>query len=64
MVLHAFESSNPVVVVVSDTDILLLLIYAYSKVQFKTGGIYSAKWFMKIDNERYVNIKLMWFLCA
>ena len=46
-------------VVASDTGILLLLIYAYSEVQFKTGGIYSANWFIKIDNERYVNIKLI-----
>ena len=59
MVLHAFQSSNPVVVVATDAGILLLLIYAYFEVQFKTGGIYSAKWFMKIDNERYVNIKLI-----
>ena len=29
------------------------------KVQYKTGGIYLGKWFMKIGNEHYVNIKLI-----
>ena len=47
---HASLSDKPVVIVAADTDIFILLVYAFSKV----GP--AEKWFMKLDRERYVDI--------
>eukprot|EP00794_Sanderia_malayensis_P002075 gene2075-2352_t len=40
-----------VVVISKDTDVLLLMLHAFAKI--KPNG----KWFMKIDQEKYVNIE-------
>ena len=50
VVRHASLSERPVVVVAADTDIFVLLVYAFSKVDP------AEKWYMKIDKERYVDI--------
>ena len=50
VVRHASLSERPVVVVATDTDIFVLLIYVVSKVAP------AEKWYMKIDKERYVDI--------
>ena len=50
VVRHASLSGEPVVVVAADTDIFILLLYAFCKI----GP--AEKWYMKIDKERYVDI--------
>ena len=50
VVRHASLSERPVVVVATDTDIFVLLVYAFSKVA------HVEKWYMKIDKESYVDI--------
>ena len=52
-VIHATESDTEVVVVLKDTDVFVLLVYAYAKLEP------SHHWFMKIDTERFVNIKVV-----
>ena len=53
IIAHAIPADTPVVVVASDTDILILLVYAYHKFMKETGRQVQ----MKIDTERFVNIK-------
>ena len=50
---HTLRADAPVVVVASDTDILILLVYSYNKFMKDT----SRQVQMKIDSERFVNIK-------
>lgn len=50
VVRHASLSDRPVVVVATDTDIFVLLVYAFSKVAP------AEKWYMKIDKDSYVDI--------
>ena len=50
---HTIKADNPVVVVASDTDILILLVYAYNKFLKDTDRQVQ----MKIDSERFVNIR-------
>ena len=59
VVLHASESLNPVRVVASDTDILLLQVYTYSQVRMSHSNDGFA-WYMKIDSERFVNVSLIY----
>lgn len=51
LVLHACLHDTPVVIISSDTDVFILLVYAYSKVRPRE------KWLMKIDNRRYIDIQ-------
>ena len=53
LVLHATESDTEVVLVSKDTDVFVLLVYAYAKLEP------SHHWFMKIDTEHFVNIKVV-----
>ena len=48
LVLHAAMTDSPAVIIVKDTDVLILLIYAMSK-------LLTQRWYMKIDHEKYVN---------
>lgn len=50
VVRHASLSDKPVVVVATDTDIFVLLVYAFNQVAS------TEKWYMQIDRERYVDI--------
>jgi len=50
IVRHVSLSDKPVVIVAADTDIFVLLIYAFHK------SHPSEKWFMKIEKNRYLNI--------
>ena len=53
VVLYASQSSKPVVTCGTDTDILILLTYAYWKIKP------NEEWFMKIDRDRFVQVKLI-----
>jgi len=50
VVRHVSLSERPVVVDAMDTDIFVLLVYAFSKVAP------ANKWYKKIDKERYVDL--------
>ena len=50
VVLHTFISEGPVIVKAKDTDILILMIYAY------TLKKPEAIWCMQIDHNKYVNV--------
>lgn len=52
VVRHASLSDRPVVVVATDTDMFVLLVYAFSKVAP------AEKWYMKIDKDSYVDIEM------
>lgn len=47
---QAAQSERPVVVVATDTDIFVLMIYAFNKLSP------TEKWFMKIGKDRYVDV--------
>ena len=49
LVLHAAMTDSPAVIIAKDTDVLILLIYAMSKLS-------TQRWYMKIDHEKYVNV--------
>ena len=51
MVLHACLEDNNVVVVSKDTDVLILLVHAFSIAKPKND------WYMKIDQSKYVEIR-------
>ena len=51
MVLHALREDTNVVIISKDTDVLILLVYAYALKNI------SKKWFMKIDYDKYINIE-------
>ena len=55
VVLHAYESPNPVIIVASDTDILVLLLHAYTKMCISTNEAEQV-WYMRIDKERFIDI--------
>ncbi len=48
--LYASQSDNPIVVVATDTDVLVLLTYAYNEVKP------TEHWVMRIDKEKYVYV--------
>ena len=50
LILHASLQDTDVVVVAKDTDVFVLMVYAYNKLQP------CSKWYMKIDHEKYVDI--------
>ena len=50
IVRHVSLSDKPLVIVAADTDIFVLLIYAFHK------NHQSEKWFMKIEKNRYLDI--------
>ena len=52
LVLHASRVDTNVVAVSKDTDVLLPMVHAYAKI--KPNG----SWFMKVDHEKCVNIKM------
>eukprot|EP00794_Sanderia_malayensis_P002215 gene2214-2520_t len=57
VVMHAFNSEGPVVLKAKDTDILILIIYAFALKGQET------MWCMQIDHNKYVNIgKIVQFL--
>ena len=49
IILHAVNTSDPVIVIASDTDILILLVFTFRKIT-------ERKIQMKIDNQRFVDI--------
>ena len=51
LIMHALNSQNDIVIVCEDSDVLILMIWAYSKFNVKR------KWFMKYDDEKYACIK-------
>ena len=53
IILHAVKSEDPVVVVATDTDILVLLMYAFNK-YLSTDIPRTVQ--MKIENEKFVDI--------
>ena len=53
VIYHAAKSSKPVVVQATDTDILVLLIYACAHTKP------TEAWYMRIDNQKYVNIHVI-----
>ena len=53
LILHASKSTDPVIVRATDTDVFVLLTYAYSVIKPLQD------WMMKIDHERYVSIKAL-----
>ena len=50
LILHASLQNTNVVIVAKDTDVFVLLVYVYSKLQP------CSKWYMKIDHDKYVDI--------
>ena len=50
LVLHALKSDTDVVVVAKDTDVLVLMIWAYEQQNI------SKKWYMKYDHNKYADI--------
>ena len=50
MIYHALREDIPIVIVSKDTDVLLLMIYAFSKHRP------SSEWYMKISDERLIKI--------
>ena len=50
-ILHALQEDTKVVVVSKDTDVLILLVYAYAK--FKP----TKEWYMKIDVNKFASVK-------
>jgi len=57
VVLHAFNSESPVIVKAKDTNILILMIYAYALNKSE------AIWWMQIDHNKFVNVgKIAQFL--
>ncbi len=57
LVLHAFNSEGPVIVKAKDTDILILMIYAYALKEPE------ATWCMQIDHNEFFNVgKIAQFL--
>ena len=53
MVLHAALSSEDVFVVASDTDVLILMIYAYSEYMVKQ------RWDFRCENEKCADIEII-----
>ena len=51
MVLHALREKTNVVVVASDTDVLVLMVYAYALKDIKDD------WYMKIGEKKFVNVR-------
>ena len=51
MILFAYQETSDIVVVAKDTDVLILLIWAYSHFDIKYD------WFLKYDAEKYANIR-------
>ena len=51
MTLHVTLSSQDVVVVVADTDVLILIIHAYSKYMSKQ------RWFLRYENNKCADIE-------
>ena len=51
IILHALQEDTKVVVVSKDTDVLILLVYAYAK--YKP----TKEWYMKIDANKFASIK-------
>ena len=51
MVLHVTLSSEDVVVVVADTDVLILMIYAYSEYLIKR------RWVFRYENDKCADIE-------
>ena len=51
IILHALQEDTKVVVVSKDTDVLILLVYAYAK--YKP----TKEWYMKIDANKFSSIK-------
>ena len=51
IILHALQENTKVVVVLKDTDVLILLVYAYAK--YKP----TKEWYMKIDANKFASIK-------
>ena len=50
LILHASLQDTNVVIVAKDTDVFVLLVYVYSKLQP------CSKWYMKIDHDKYLDI--------
>ena len=51
IILHALNSEDEVIVVANDTDVLILLVYAYALHRL------SRQWKIKVDTNRYIDIK-------
>ena len=51
MVLHAILEDTNVVVVSKDTDVLVIMVYAFAKFEP------SKEWYLKIDHKKYVDVK-------
>ena len=51
MVLHALREMRNVVVVARDTDVLVLMVYAYALKDIKDD------WYMKIGEKKFVNVR-------
>ena len=51
IILHALQEDTKVVVVSKDSDVLILLVYAYAK--YKP----TKEWYMKIDANKFASIK-------
>ena len=50
IILHALNSEDEIIVVANDTDVLILLVYAYALHRL------SRQWKMKVDTNRYIEI--------
>ena len=53
LVFHAVRSDKDVVVVAKDTDVLILLVWAYNNFSIKH------QWFMQYDTEKFANISMI-----
>ena len=51
LILHAIREDTPVVIISKDTDVFILMLYAFAKIAP------NEDWFMKIDTEKYVSIR-------
>ena len=50
LILHNFEADSDVAVVCKDTDVLILVIQAYSKLNITNN------WYLKYDHEKFADI--------
>jgi len=57
LVLHASKENMDVVIVSKDTDVLILMIWAFAKLKIKK------KWYLKYDHKKFVDVgKIVEFL--